>query len=452
MRSGRVQHTVLIVDDEPNAIKVLAAILSSEGYRVFQAQDVDSASRVLAREDVAAVITDMKMPGQDGMQLHDHVQKRYPEIPVLFLTAYGTVDSAVHAMTCGAFYYFVKPPEYPKLRAVLALAVQQHFLKKRATLDKTQVDRGHGIIGAAPQMLRIFETIHDIKDSLSSVLVCGETGTGKELVARALHFCSVRKDKPFVAVNCAAIPRELIESELFGFERGAFSGAVARRIGRCEEAGEGTLFLDEIGELDLSLQAKLLRVLQEKELERLGSNTKIKVKFRLVCSTNRNLKQEVAAGNFREDLFYRLNVVEITIPPLRERKEDVVQLLTAFVHEFAQREGKKLTVADEVVRLFCNHPWPGNIRQLRNVVERAVVLARGSRITEQYLPEEFQAASEGRSEGSLKTLREMESEAIQDVLRECRGNKSSAAKILGISRKSFYHRLKAVNGEACPLR
>jgi len=446
MSNARTQHTVLVVDDEPNAIKVLAAILVSEGYKVFQAQDAESAIRVLAREDVAAVITDMKMPGRDGMELHQQIQRRFPEIPVLFLTAYGTVDSAVHAMTCGAFYYFVKPPEYPKLLAVLALAVQQHYLKKRATQGNKLAERGHGIIGAAPQMLKIFENIEDVKDSLSSVLVCGETGTGKELVARALHYCSVRKDKPFVAVNCAAIPRELIESELFGFERGAFSGAVARRIGRCEEAGEGTLFLDEIGELDLSLQAKLLRVLQEKELERLGSNTKIKVKFRLVCSTNRNLKQEVAAGNFREDLFYRLNVVEITIPPLRERKEDIVQLLNAFVYEFAQREAKRLTVSDEVVRLFCSHPWPGNVRQLRNVVERAVVLARGSRITEQYLPEEFQAtAAGGRPESALKTLRELEYAAIQDVLRECQGNKSSAAKILGISRKSFYHRLKAVN-------
>ncbi|GLI39264.1 sigma-54-dependent transcriptional regulator [Geobacter hydrogenophilus] len=327
---GKAHGKVLIVDDEPNALKVLAAILQEEGYSVFKAGDAAAAEQTLSKEDIDTVITDMKMPAKDGMQLMDFIAERYPDIPVIFLTAYGSVDSAVHAITRGAFYYFIKPPDYVKLKGILARAVEQRSLKRELETLRKRVSGGTPtrIVGATPEMLRIFETIEAVKDSMSSVLICGETGTGKELIARSLHYGSVRRDKPFVAVNCAAMPRELIESELFGYEKGAFSGAFSRRIGRFEEAAEGTIFLDEIGELEMPLQAKLLRVLQEKEIERLGSNKKIKVNFRLISSTNRNIPSEIAAGNFREDLYYRLNVVQVQVPPLRDRREDIPLLVS----------------------------------------------------------------------------------------------------------------------------
>ncbi len=443
--------TVLIVDDEPNAIKVLSAILLEADYNVVESIDVDMALKMLHQEDVDVVITDLRMPGRDGMQLFEYVTENHPDIPVIFLTAYGTVDSAVHAITHGAFYYFIKPPDYLKLKSILARAVEQRRLKReietlrKRLAEETSLPR---IIGKTPQMLKIFNTIETIKDSESSVIICGETGTGKELIARALHFGSDRRDRPFVAVNCAAIPRELLESELFGYERGAFTGAVSRRIGRFEEASGGTLFLDEIGELELSLQAKMLRVLQEREIERLGSNRKIKVHFRLISSTNRDLEKEVKAGNFRKDLLYRLNVIQINVPLLKERQDDIPLLVSEYVNEFCIREKKVLTVSDEVMRIFQDYHWPGNVRQLRNVMERAVVLSKGDTITTRELPEEFVPLK--KKEGvspSLKTLSELESEAVRNALRVCNGNKSKAARLLGISRKALYKRIKDWNIE-----
>ncbi|MRR07735.1 MAG: sigma-54-dependent Fis family transcriptional regulator [Deltaproteobacteria bacterium] len=441
---GKIHGKVLIVDDEPNALTVLAAILREEGYSVFKAGDAAAAELALEKEDVDTVITDMKMPAKDGMQLMDFITERYPDIPVIFLTAYGSVDSAVHAITRGAFYYFIKPPDYVKLKGILARAVEQRGLKRELETLRKRVSGGTTarIVGVTPEMVRIFETIEAVKDSMSSVLICGETGTGKELIARSLHFGSVRRDKPFVAVNCAAMPRELIESELFGYEKGAFSGAFSRRIGRFEEAAEGTIFLDEIGELEMPLQAKLLRVLQEKEIERLGSNKKIKVNFRLISSTNRNIPAEIAAGAFREDLYYRLNVVQITVPPLRDRREDIPLLAAELVREYGAREGKALRLDDEVMQAFLNFDWPGNIRQLGNIIERAVVLAKKDRISIKELPEEvrpYMVLAEARPQ--VRTLRELEEEAIVAALEESGGNKSHAAKLLGISRKSLYKRL-----------
>jgi len=392
----------------------------------------------------------MKMPAKDGMHLMDFMAERYPDIPVIFLTAYGSVDSAVHAITRGAFYYFIKPPDYVKLKGILARAVEQRLLKRELETLRKRVHGGGTarIVGATPVMVRIFETIEAVKDSMSSVLICGETGTGKELIARSLHYGSVRKDKPFVAVNCAAMPRDLIESELFGYEKGAFSGAFSRRIGRFEEAAEGTIFLDEIGELEMPLQAKLLRVLQEKEIERLGSNKKIKVNFRLISSTNRNIPAEIAAGNFREDLFYRLNVVQIQVPSLRDRREDIPLLVAELIREFGAREGRVLRLDDEVLQAFLTYDWPGNIRQLGNIIERAVVLAKKDRITIKELPEDLKPyVSHSETRPPVRTLREIEEEAIRAALEESAGNKSRAAKLLGISRKSLYKRLEEMGKE-----
>jgi DNA-binding NtrC family response regulator len=412
--------SVLVVDDEPSAIKVLSAILSEDGYDVYKALNVDGATRVIHKENVDAVITDLKMPGKDGMEFFGYITENYPDIPVIFLTAYGTVESAVSAMTDGAFYYFIKPPDYMKLKSILARAVEQRRLRREVeSLKKRLLDENHRyrIIGNTSAMRKILDTVEAVRDSACSVLITGETGTGKELIARALHYGSNRKDKPFVTVNCAAIPRELMESELFGYEKGAFTNAISRRTGKFEEAAGGVVFLDEIGELDPSLQAKLLRVLQEREIERLGSNQKIKVDFRLICSTNRSLKSEIQNGNCREDLFYRVNVVGIHVPPLRERKNDIPLLISEFVNEFCIREGKRLGVSD--------------------------VLTRGDTINLKDLREEFPLTGISVSTGnSTQTLKVMEMQAVKDSLKACNGNKSRAAKMLGISRKALYKRLK----------
>jgi DNA-binding NtrC family response regulator len=437
---------ILIVDDEPNAVKVLSSILSQEGYHVCGSNDAENAARMMHKGNIDAIITDLRMPGMDGMEFFGYVKENYPHIPIIFLTAHGTVESAVNAIHQGAFYYFIKPPDYPQLKSTLAKAVECRRLKKEFEIVKESRSKGNSknvIIAQTPRMLEIFRTIEAVKDSESSVLVCGETGTGKELVAKDLHYSSSRREKPFIAVNCAAIPKELMESELCGYEKGAFTGALSRRIGRFEDASGGSLFLDEIGELGLPLQAKLLRVLQEKEIERLGSNKTIKVDFRLICSTNRDLVKEIRDGNFREDLFYRMNVVTIQVPPLRERKDDIPLLVEEFVKEFCVREKKMLTMSDKVISWLHDYSWPGNIRQLRNVIERAVVFAKGEYIALGDLPEEFNPPKEEHSiaVSPRKTLKELELQAIKDSLRRCNGNKSKAAKMLGISRKAFYKRL-----------
>jgi len=435
--SGRI----LVVDDEPNAVKVLSAILSDAGYIVLESSSVAKAIKILSQEDIDVVITDLKMPGKDGMHLFEHITEKYPDVPVIFLTAYGTVESAVHAMTLDAFYYFIKPPDYVKLKSIITKAVEQRSLKKELEILRNRLlekDEKVHIIGSSPQVRMILDAVESVKNSASSILIYGETGTGKELIARKLHYSSVRQSKPFIAVNCAAIPRELMESELFGYERGAFTGAHSRRIGRFEEALGGTIFLDEIGELDLPLQSKLLRVLQEKEIERLGSNKKISVEFRLVSCTNRDLKEEIRSGTFREDLLYRIDVVQINTPALRDIRDDIPLLVAHFIKEFCLRENKMLSVSDEVMRTFQNYAWPGNVRQLRNIIERAVVLSKGNVITMKELPEELllmKAQSETRSNGTMKDIKV---QAIRNALQECRGNKSKAASMLGISRKALY--------------
>ncbi|KIH75867.1 DNA-binding transcriptional response regulator, NtrC family, contains REC, AAA-type ATPase, and a Fis-type DNA-binding domains [Geoalkalibacter ferrihydriticus] len=443
--AAQEKGTILIVDDEPNALKVLAAIMGEEGYRVVTAGSVEAALPRFKEIDFDAVITDMKMPGLSGMDLFGILANEHPDIPVIFLTAYGSVESAVEAMTRGAFYYFIKPPDYLNLKGILSRAVEQRRLKRELFELKKRLNderKEFRLIGSDPEVRKILDIVDAVRDSESSVLICGETGTGKEMIARSLHCGGTWAKKNFVAVNCAAIPRELIESELFGYEKGAFTGASARRIGRVEQAAGGTLFLDEIGELDLSVQAKLLRVLQEKEIERLGSNEKISVHFRLVSSTNRDLLAEIKMGRFRQDLYYRLNVVQVTVPPLRERRPDIPLLVAEFLREFCAREGKVLSVSDEAMDIMQSYAWPGNIRQLRNVVERAVVLARGQEIGPRALPAELLGANDNSiPSGAVKTMRERELAAVKEALERCAGNKSEAARSLGISRKALYKRL-----------
>ena len=444
---------ILLVDDEPNAVRVLSAILEEAGYLVLKAFHVAEAKRQLQENELDAVITDIRMPGEDGLQLFEHILENFPDLPVLFLTAFGSVDSAVKAMTKGAFYYFVKPPDYTALKGILARAVEQRRLKREVRQLKAQISsRGSGSVGrptfinGSTGSRKVWENVQAIKDTESSVLICGETGTGKELIARALHFDSVRREKPFVAVNCAAIPKELIESELFGYEKGAFTGAGGQRIGKVEHAAGGTLFLDEIGELDISVQAKLLRVLQEKEFERLGGNQQIQVDFRLVASTNRDLPVEVRDGNFREDLFYRINVFCIQVPALRERSSDIPLLAVEFLREFCARENKLLALSPEVIRIFEHYPWPGNIRQLRNVLERAVVLARGKEVLSRDLPDDLLPQTNSLpQQPSFSSLKEMEIQMVREALERCGGNKSMTARMLGLSRKALYKRIADFN-------
>lgn len=437
---------ILLVDDEPNALKVLSSILAREGYRVFVSGGVDGALGIIGCEDIDAVISDLRMPGKDGTQLFEALSFSHPDVPVIFLTAYGTVDTAVHAIKNGAYHYFTKPPDYDRLKQYVADAVRKKRLRSEVEkLRNSCADDSARLLDCVQRSRGTLETIRAIRDSESSVLICGETGSGKEVAARALHFSGKRRDMPFVAVNCAAIPRELLESELFGFEKGAFTGAMARKPGKFEEAAGGTLFLDEIGEMDLALQAKLLRVIEEKKVERLGSNGEVAVDFRLVCSTNRDLEECVRKGRFRKALYYRINVIKIMTPPLRERAEDIPLLAAEFLHQFCLRENKAVTVSDKAMGILRDYHWPGNIRQLRNVMERAVVLARGNVITPGELPGELRShLRTSRNLSSSSTLRQMEMRAVRDALRWSEGNKSRAAKMLGISRKAFYKRLNEI--------
>ena len=432
--------SVLVVDDDPNATRVLSAILRADTYSVLEAMCVDSALNLMKANPVDAIITDVKMPGKDGYELFDYVNTHYPHIPVMFLTAYGKVDSAVSALSKGAFYYFVKPPDYQKLKQILASAISQ----SRQSSDHGLPDEDSLPLSKSIAMTRIYQTVAAIKDTETSILISGETGTGKEVIANYLHYHSVRRTKPFIAVNCAAIPRELLESELFGYEKGAFTGAGQSRAGKFEEAAGGTLFLDEIGEMDPALQAKLLRVLQERQVQRLGSNGKIDIDFRLITSTNRDLFREMEAGRFRADLFYRINVVCIELPPLRYRKEDIPMLATSFLIAFEKRESKHLRFSDEMIDVLTHYPWPGNVRQLKNAIERAVVMSPGPRITINHLPDEIRTyCGESKRQDAVMPLRSLELQAIHDALAACNGNKSSAARKLGISRKALYSRLKA---------
>jgi two-component system response regulator HydG len=388
----------------------------------------------------------MKMPGKTGMDLFEHARVNFPDIPVIFLTAYGTVETAVKTLTAGAYHYFVKPPDYRELIRVLGNAVEQGRLKREAFSLRSRLDdasRSWLVIGTTPAMQRIHDMIETVRDSVSSVLVTGETGTGKELIARALHFTGRRHDRPFVAVNCAAIPRELIEAELFGHEKGAFTGAAQRRVGRIEAAAGGTLFLDEIGELDLAVQSKLLRVLQEKEFSRLGNNAAIEVDFRLIASTNRDLRDEIVQGRFREDLFYRINVVDLHVPPLRERRQDIRLLAKTFFEEFCGREGKKLALSDGALKVLEQYDWPGNVRELRNIVERTVVLAKRRMVAADNLPAELSLRQVGAvGLEPVVPLKELELRAVRDALVKCAGNKSAAARQLGLSRKALYMKIR----------
>ena len=441
---------ILVVDDELNMRLVLKALLNKEGYDVATASDGVEALKVLKSGGVEVVVTDLKMPKLDGVGLLERVIRDYPSMPVIIITAHGTIATAVDALKKGAFDYITKPFERDELKNIIHKAIRTRKLNEEELLvSPDDIDR-QGIIGSSEPMLKIYDTIKKVAPTPTTVLISGETGTGKDLMAYAIHRNSPRRDNPFVKINCAAIAENLIESELFGYEKGAFTGAVSTKPGRFELADKGTFFLDEVGEIPRDMQVKLLRVIQDHEFERVGGLRTIKVDVRLIAATNRNLLQDVKDGRFREDLYYRLNVFPTRLPPLRERREDILPLTEYFIEKFNSKLERGVKHIDARVKdLLVNYDWPGNIRELENLIERIVLMAGGDSITFEDIPPEWKSAAEAiavAQQGGQKKpfkdfvkghMEEVEKQSIIQCLDEVGGNVTKAAKRLGLSRKGL---------------
>jgi len=443
-------NKVLVVDDEINMLFILEAMLKQEGYDVVTAPDGIAAFDLLKAEDVAVVVTDLKMPRLDGLGLLNRIEKQFPSLPVIMITAHGTVATAVEAIKQGAFDYITKPFDQEDLKNVVRKAFKTRAYNEDEVVPTPDEVDHYDIIGDGDAMRRVYGLVRKVAPTTTTVLITGETGTGKELIAGAVHRTSDRRDHPFIKINCAAIAENLVESELFGFEKGAFTGAVHRKPGRFELAHRGTLFLDEIGELSTDMQAKLLRVIQDQEFERVGGLKTIKVDVRLVAATNKNLLDEVRRGSFREDLYYRLNVMPIHLPPLRERSEDIPALTDYFLKKFNEKLGKNVRDVDPAAReRLAAYPWPGNIRELENLIERLVLLKESDTVGMRDLPEEVRHAAlpsavDDREQGekSFKEIiksktAEFERAMIKQTLDDCGGNVSRAAAELGLSRKGL---------------
>jgi len=446
--------TILIVDDEKNYLLVLEALLGSEGYEILTCDNAKESLRLIRESDLDLVITDMKMHGMNGIELLEECKKVKPHLPVIMMTAYGTIELAVEAMKKQAHDYITKPFQNEELKLTVKKALKNYRLvKENQRLSEALLDRYRygNIIGKSKPMLEIFDSIDKVAQSKASVLLTGHSGTGKELIAKAIHYNSPRKDRPFISINCGALTETLLESELFGHERGAFTGAVAMKKGRFELADEGTLFLDEIGDMPPSLQVKLLRVLQEMEFERVGGTKTIKVDVRVLSASNRNIKEDVASGTFREDLFYRLNVMNIKVPLLRERIDDIPLLVKHFIEKYKEDAGEnKIELSPEVWKMLYNYSWPGNVRELENVIERAVVLSSEGLVTPEDLPEELVGAKiEFDVERFIppgvplpKALEQIEEKLIRRALAQCNNVQSHASDMLGIKKNLIQHKMK----------
>ncbi|MFA6688539.1 MAG: sigma-54-dependent transcriptional regulator [Sphaerochaetaceae bacterium] len=446
-----MKRTILIVDDEKNIREGLAMDLELEGYDCVLASDGLEAWNIINRQQIDLVVSDLRMPGLSGEELLKRISGSYPMLPVVILTGHGTIESAVDAMRDGAVDFLTKPVNLDRLNMLVKRSLANRDLydqhqQLQEELDqlkkRTKYDR---IIGKSQKIVRLMEVVQQIAPTKASVLITGESGVGKELIADAIHDLSNRSDGPFIKVHCAALTESLLESELFGHEKGAFTGAISQKKGRFELANGGTIFLDEIGEIDAATQVKLLRVLQEKQFERVGGETTITVDVRVVSATNRNLQEEIAKGNFREDLYYRLNVVQLEVPPLRERKEDIALLMTDFLRTFSDENGKQIEgFSNRARNALYKYDWPGNIRELRNCIESAVVMARGKLIELEDLPPAV-AGAESEAQLSLPvgiTLEQAEKELIVNTIAHCGGNKTKAAEVLGIGRKTLHRKLQ----------
>ncbi|HEX8705957.1 MAG TPA: sigma-54 dependent transcriptional regulator [Myxococcaceae bacterium] len=449
---------ILIVDDEDNARRAIATILGEEGYEVSEASNgVDALARI-ADFSPAVVLSDVRMPQMDGLTLLKKAREQGADATFVMMTAFASVETAVEAMRAGADNYLVKPLDADAVLVILGKALEKRSLRREAESLRDQVrqrTRFHNIIGDAPQLQGIYDVVRRAAATRATVLILGESGTGKELIAQALHQESPRKDKPFVRVHCAALSENLLESELFGHEKGSFTGAVARKEGRFELADGGTLFLDEIGEISAAVQVKLLRVIQQREFERVGGTQTLKVDVRIVAATHRDLTAEVKAGRFREDLFYRLNVVSLTLPPLRDRKSDIPALVSHFLEKYSESYGKEVKgLAPGTLQALLAHDWPGNIRELENAIERAVVLAQGAELTADDLPPVLRGPRPlGSGSSNLipgASMATIEREAILRTLEMVQGSTSRAAEILGISVRKIQYRLKEYSNGTLP--
>ncbi|GKS60214.1 acetoacetate metabolism regulatory protein AtoC [Nitrospira sp.] len=448
--------TVLVVDDDTAMREVVHDLLSDRGHRVVTAASGAEALKELSQTDIDVVLTDLRMKGIQGLELLTEIKRGHPAVNVILMTAFGSVETAVEAMKHGAYDYLTKPVKSEELIHTIERAIREAKLRREVSQLRRAVGREysfHQIIGKSKAMRDVFDLIQRVADSPTNILLSGESGTGKELVAKAIHFNSERKQAPFIPVNCAAIPETLLESELFGHVRGAFTDAKMDKRGLFEEAEKGTLFLDEISELPVMLQAKLLRAIQEKEIRRVGSARPISVDVRIIAATNVNLAEEAKAKRFREDLFYRLNVIEIRLPPLRERREDIPLLVESFLEKCARLAHKPVRgIAESALALLIDYPWPGNVRELENVIERAVTLSRSEKIVAVDLPPAIQGARGERrviDEAAERTLplHHVEMEYILRILDKTGGNKYQAAHILGIDRKTLYRKLGEIEEE-----
>jgi len=449
-----MKRTVLVVDDEQNMQAVMRMVLEEAGYEVLLADSGEAALPHMQNPNLDVVLTDLKMPGMGGEALVRRCRKELPNVPVIIATAHGTISSAVRSIRDGAADYLTKPFEPEQLEIAVHNAVKLRDILRENERLKAAVSTGERrLIGASPAASRLMDEIHQVAPYKTSVLITGESGTGKELVARTIHELSPRADGAWVAINCSAIPRDLLESELFGYVKGAFTGATQNRSGRLEQAQGGTLFLDEIGELDPSLQAKLLRVLQEREYSPVGSDQVRAVEVRFIAASNRDLKARVAEGKFREDLFYRLDVYNIAVPPLRERREDIPLLVRAFLTELTAETNKPVAgITPAALEALARYSWPGNIRELRNSVERAVLSCKGEHIDIPDLPPALHnggaaapdapAFAAAAGHGLDDWLADVERRAIQNALAQCKGVQAHAAKLLGVSERSLWHRIK----------
>lgn len=448
-------NRILVIDDEQGMRDFLSIMLKKEGYEVVAAENGEHALKAIQADIYDLVITDVKMPKVDGIEVLRTIKEVSPETVVIVITAFATTDTAVQAMKLGAYDYITKPFKVDEIKLIIQKALEKHHLRKENILLKREIAARAGFenfIGKSAAMQKVFALIRQVADTKSTVLISGESGTGKELVARAVHYSSMRKDKPFVTVNCGALPETLLESELFGYMKGSFTGATSNKQGLFEAANGGTIFLDEISATTLNLQIKLLRVIQERTFMRVGGTTDIKVDVRVIAASNKDLQAEVAKGAFREDLYYRLNVIPVHLPPLRERKEDIAVLVEHFLNKFTAsgKEPKKIT--SDALTLFMNYRWPGNVRELENTIERLVILASGDSIGVEYVPDSLKTSIPSPElipsdipDAGLnmeELLENAERTLLQKALEKSGGVKTEAAKLLGLSFRSFRHRLQ----------
>jgi DNA-binding NtrC family response regulator len=444
--------TILIVEDEAKMRRLLELNLADDGFATLSAGDAETGVKLLRENSVDLVVTDLKLPGMSGLEFLQAIKRQNAVLPVVVMTAFGTVETAVEAMKAGASDYVLKPFSLSEMRMVIRKELDVRNLREENRSLREALGKKYShpnVVARSPKMQEVLATVERVAPTNSTVLLGGESGVGKDLIARAIHEKSKRAQGPFVKINSTAIPENLLESELFGFEKGAFTGAVASKPGKFELADKGTLFLDEIGDIPPATQVKLLRVLQEREFERLGGTKTIKVDVRLIAATNRDLREALEQGTFREDLYYRLNVVPIDIAPLRERKEDVPDLVNLFVTRFATDSGKPIEgIAPAAMQILTNYHWPGNVRELQNIVERACALAKGNVLEpgDIHLDLRPQKAANGAA-GFLPdgmTLEQWEDEMVQEALRRANGNKSQAARLLGLSRNALRYRLSKI--------